>query len=257
MPLNFIFPQGILEVPIGPGWTGRAWWPINVQALQEAAMRGEPRDLSKETAPGIKELRKRIFDAIASLKVPWNQIILGGFSQGCMLATDICLNAPESPRALVCLSGALVNKEEWKPRQDGSGFGSQRLGPTGNFFDQRRTKRKALQLSWHPRNSSRSDSPAERVFENDLSVRVSDEDFTKYSYILFQSDLEIAEMKKRPCGRLLEKRISPLRERGGFMSHRHRTDRLFSKKTKERLEFYFLLIQIFSLILLVLSQLSS
>jgi phospholipase/carboxylesterase len=114
MPLNFIFPQGVLEVPIGPGWTGRAWWPINVQALQEAQMRGEPRDLSKETAPGIKELRKRIFDAIATLKIPWNQIILGGFSQGCMLATDICLHAPENPRALICLSGALVNKEEWK-----------------------------------------------------------------------------------------------------------------------------------------------
>ncbi len=114
-PLHFIFPQGTLEVPIGPGWTGRAWWPINVQALQEAAMRGEPRDLSKETTPGIPELRKKIFQAIEMLKVPWNQIILGGFSQGAMLATDICINAPENPRALVTLSGALVNKEEWKP----------------------------------------------------------------------------------------------------------------------------------------------
>jgi len=114
-PLHFIFPQGILEVPIGPGWTGRAWWKIDVQALQEAAMRGQPRDLSKETAPGMPELRKKIFQAIESLKVPWNQIILGGFSQGAMLATDICLNAPENPRALVTLSGALVNKEEWKP----------------------------------------------------------------------------------------------------------------------------------------------
>ena len=29
-PLNYLFPQGPLEVPIGPGWTGRAWWPINM-----------------------------------------------------------------------------------------------------------------------------------------------------------------------------------------------------------------------------------
>ncbi len=113
-PLHFIFPQGVLEVPIGPGWTGRAWWPINIQALQEAAASGKPRDLSKETAPGIVDLRKKIFAAIESLKVPWSQIIIGGFSQGAMLATDICLNAPENPRALVCLSGSLVNKDEWK-----------------------------------------------------------------------------------------------------------------------------------------------
>ena len=24
-PSRWVFPQGILEVPIGPGWTGRAW----------------------------------------------------------------------------------------------------------------------------------------------------------------------------------------------------------------------------------------
>ena len=27
-PTDFLFPQGVLEVPIGPGWTGRAWWNI-------------------------------------------------------------------------------------------------------------------------------------------------------------------------------------------------------------------------------------
>ncbi|MEZ0392857.1 MAG: alpha/beta hydrolase [Pseudobdellovibrionaceae bacterium] len=124
-PTHFLFPQGVLEVPIGPGWTGRAWWPIDIMALQEAALRGEPRDLSRETTPGIGELRKKVFAAIESLKTPWNQIILGGFSQGAMLATDIFLNAPENPRALVSLSGALVNKDEWKaliPRRAGVPF---------------------------------------------------------------------------------------------------------------------------------------
>lgn len=124
-PTHFIFPQGVLEVPIGPGWTGRAWWPIDIAALQEAALRGSPRDLSKETTPGIPELRKKIFAAIEALKTPWSHIILGGFSQGSMLATDIFLNAPENPRALVSLSGALVNKAEWKslaPRRAGVPF---------------------------------------------------------------------------------------------------------------------------------------
>lgn len=113
-PTHFLFPQGVLEVPIGPGWTGRAWWPINMAAIEAAAQRGESRDISQEKAPGIAELRNKVFAAIDSLKVPWSTIILGGFSQGAMLATDIFLNAPENPRALVCFSGALVNKSEWQ-----------------------------------------------------------------------------------------------------------------------------------------------
>ncbi len=113
-PTHFIFPQGVLEVPIGPGWTGRAWWNIDIEALQAAAMKGEARDLSKESPPSVPELRKKVMKAIEALNVPWNQIILGGFSQGAMLATDIFLHAPEAPKALVVLSGALVNKEEWK-----------------------------------------------------------------------------------------------------------------------------------------------
>ena len=40
------------------------------------------------------------------------------------------------------------------------------------------------------------------------------------------------------------------------MSKPHRLDRLFSTRTKERLEFYFLLLQVFSAILLILDLLS-
>ena len=124
-PTQFLFPQGILEVPIGPGWTGRAWWNIDMAALQQAAMSGTPRDLSKEKHPTMPDLRKKIFSEIAKLNVPWNQVILGGFSQGAMLATDLFLNAPEAPKALVILSGALVNKDDWKtlaPKRAGSKY---------------------------------------------------------------------------------------------------------------------------------------
>ncbi len=111
-PIHFIFPQGPLEVPIGPGWTGRAWWPINVAALEAAAMSGKPRDLSFENPPELPALRQKVIQSIESLKIPWNQIILGGFSQGAMLASHVYLHAPETPRALVGLSGALLNKAD-------------------------------------------------------------------------------------------------------------------------------------------------
>ncbi len=122
VPIHFIFPQGVLEVPVGPGWMGRAWWKIDIIQLQQAAQAGQPRDLSKEKPTGLSELRVRMMAAVEALGIPWKQIILGGFSQGAMLATDLFMHAPENPRALVCLSGALVDKEELKP------FASKRAG---------------------------------------------------------------------------------------------------------------------------------
>lgn len=119
---QWLFPQGILEVPIGPGWTGRAWWPIDIARL-EAANRGEPFDFSSSKPDGLDALRVRIDQMIAELKTPWSNIILGGFSQGAMLATDTFLRASENPKGLIVLSGALVNKEEWKklaPNRKGS-----------------------------------------------------------------------------------------------------------------------------------------
>jgi phospholipase/carboxylesterase len=113
-PLHWIFPQGPLEVPIGPGWTGRAWWSIDIEALNRAMLSGSPRDLSQTVPEGLIAARNRVFSLIAALKVPWSQIVLAGFSQGAMLATDVFLSAPETPKGLMIFSGALINKEEWK-----------------------------------------------------------------------------------------------------------------------------------------------
>jgi len=105
--INWLFPQGILEVPIGPGWTGRAWWNIEMRTLET--------DFSATKPDGLLRARQELMSAIEALKVPWSKIILGGFSQGAMLATDLYLNAPEIPAGLVLMSGSLINKEELKP----------------------------------------------------------------------------------------------------------------------------------------------
>jgi phospholipase/carboxylesterase len=122
---DFLFPQGPMEVPIGPGWTGRAWWPIDMMAIQEAASRGETRDLSKDNPEGFKKIRPQILEFIEKTGIPWNRIVLGGFSQGAMLATDLFLRAPVAPRGLLILSGNLVCSDEWKtlaPNRAGAKF---------------------------------------------------------------------------------------------------------------------------------------
>jgi phospholipase/carboxylesterase len=113
--LNWLFPDGFLEVQIGPGWTGKAWWPVNMMEIQMAAMAGTPRDLSKDTPPGLNTAYERAMEMIRALKIPWPKIILGGFSQGAMLATELYLHAPETPKGLIIMSGTLLHADKLRP----------------------------------------------------------------------------------------------------------------------------------------------
>lgn len=110
----WIFPQGVHSVSIGPGWTGRAWWPLDLEKIQQAMARGEDRDLKNQIPANLSQLRTLVFNMVAHFNVPWSKVILGGFSQGAMLSTDISLAAPENPAALIALSGAPINYEDWK-----------------------------------------------------------------------------------------------------------------------------------------------
>lgn len=103
--LNWIFPNGIFSVPIGPGFTGRAWWPLQMAQL--------PSDWTNYSPPEMTDLVPRVLKLIESLNVPWSQIILGGFSQGAMLATEIYFQASQKPLGLLSLSGSLIHKETW------------------------------------------------------------------------------------------------------------------------------------------------
>jgi len=110
---QWIFPQGLLEVPLIPGYSGRAWFPIDMQALQEAISKRDFRDLSSREPEGLDNARMAAFGMIEALGIPWENLILGGFSQGAMLACDVALRAPRTPKGLVLFSGALLNESVW------------------------------------------------------------------------------------------------------------------------------------------------
>lgn len=113
-PCNFLFPQGFLEVPIGPGWTGRAWWELDMAKLQRDIEAGVERDTGAEVPAGLGKARQKMMSMLEELDVPWDRLILGGFSQGGMIAADLALRAPVAPKGLILLSTALINKAEMK-----------------------------------------------------------------------------------------------------------------------------------------------
>ena len=105
---------------------GRAWWHLNMWKLQQAVATGQIRDLREELPDGLEFARQRLLAVIAEWSeqtgVPVSRFILGGFSQGAMLATDATLHLDENPAGLIVLSGTLLNEAEWRklaPRHSG------------------------------------------------------------------------------------------------------------------------------------------
>ncbi|TGM77992.1 alpha/beta hydrolase [Leptospira bouyouniensis] len=111
---NWVFPHGHLSIPLMPGYSGRAWFPIDMAALEEAIRKNDFRNFADKDPVGMDIARASAYLMLEALGVPWNQLILGGFSQGGMLATDITLRNEKTSKGLMILSGALVNESLWK-----------------------------------------------------------------------------------------------------------------------------------------------
>lgn len=113
---RWIFPQAPKQVEIGPGFWGRAWFPIDIQAHETAMSQGIPLSYAERRPPGINEARDQFLSMVKKLNVPIDQLILGGFSQGAMLALEAALTLPTPPRGVVLLSGTLADVEGLRSR---------------------------------------------------------------------------------------------------------------------------------------------
>src|SRR5579859_4576443 len=114
-PLRWVFPEGPEELD----WGGRAWFPIDVAAFEEAQRAGRPRDLSGGEPAGMAGARAELRALLDGLRTPWPRLLLMGFSQGAMMAVDLALRAPEPPAGVAVLSGTLVDRAALAERARG------------------------------------------------------------------------------------------------------------------------------------------
>ena len=109
---RWAFPAGPEAVPIEPG--RRAWWFIDIERRLLAAERGELESLSREVPLGMTEARARVtalLDEIDARLKP-SKLVLGGFSQGAMLACDVALRSERALAGIALLSGTLLAADE-------------------------------------------------------------------------------------------------------------------------------------------------
>lgn len=113
---HFYFPTGPMEVPIAPGYSGRGWFPIDIELLKAAIQGKKSQNVVSAFPKEYSQIRQVISLLIAELDIPLSKLFLGGFSQGAILALDAALHAPEKIGGLLLFSGILVNEEEWEKR---------------------------------------------------------------------------------------------------------------------------------------------
>ena len=116
--VRFIFPAAPLSLDEMGMYGGRAWWHLDVEKMMLAIERGEFRNLRNDYPDGLDEARRLLTDvtleAAAEAGLPLSKVVLGGFSQGSMLAVDVGLRLPEPPAALCVLSGSLLCEQKWR-----------------------------------------------------------------------------------------------------------------------------------------------
>jgi phospholipase/carboxylesterase len=111
--VTWYFPNGTQQVIVGPGFTGRAWFPIDMDRIEAAMVQGKHYDLTKHRPSGIdraRDLAMKLYDEVAKSH---REVYLGGFSQGAMLATEVAMNANRKPEGLVLMSGVLIDEANW------------------------------------------------------------------------------------------------------------------------------------------------
>lgn len=109
---NFYFPNGVIAAPGMP--MGRAWFPIDVKALEQAMMTGTHRDFDRPIPNEIHNLCSKIEDSLVNeLKLDPSKTIIGGFSQGAMISMNLVLNSPYKYKALIQMSGTFLHRDYW------------------------------------------------------------------------------------------------------------------------------------------------
>jgi len=113
LPVLFLFPCGPVPSPSG----ARAWWKIDAEHRTQALEQG-PRDLAGFEPREMDTARAKLAHFVSDCARARSPLILGGFSQGAMLALDFTLRGPVLPAALVLLSSSRIALQHWMPRLD-------------------------------------------------------------------------------------------------------------------------------------------
>lgn len=115
---QWIFPAAPMSLDSRGMYGGRAWWMIDLESRLAAIDRGELDIFRNDHPEGMSEasdaLLATVEEALRQSSLGPSRLILGGFSQGSMVSTDVALRMEDCPAGLAVLSGTLICEDRWK-----------------------------------------------------------------------------------------------------------------------------------------------
>ena len=112
--LRFIVPAAPLPHPYG----GRMWWALDLDRRRQMVARGQERQLAQEVPPGLPAARAKVQALLKQVRERYKPqvLVVAGFSQGGMLATDVALAADPPVDRVASLSGTFIAEPVWRER---------------------------------------------------------------------------------------------------------------------------------------------
>ncbi len=123
---DWFLPHAPVEIAVAGMSYGRAWFPREPDRLQKALFGTYFQNLRAMEPSGLAESARLVRAMLDRKGVNWKKLILGGFSQGAMVAAEVLrqgLVNPVSPLPGVVLlfSGACIAESWWNGVADSSG----------------------------------------------------------------------------------------------------------------------------------------
>jgi phospholipase/carboxylesterase len=109
--VRFVFPEATERADPAQPIERRGWWRLDLGSYRPPGP-----DLSGSSPKGLDESAERIRSFLKDLRqirTASSAPMLGGFSQGAMIAADIAFRSDEPISALVILSGTIVHQTAW------------------------------------------------------------------------------------------------------------------------------------------------
>jgi phospholipase/carboxylesterase len=93
---------------------GNAWFPGSVEELSQALFGGYFSNLSALDPPGLQTGAILVRNTFRAVAPEGELVVLAGFSQGAMIATEALLSGVLQPQASLLFSGALIAEARWR-----------------------------------------------------------------------------------------------------------------------------------------------
>lgn len=114
---RFVFPEAPLDLTSAGLPGGRAWWEINMARLAEMHQTQDFEQLAQTEPDGMSQATSQLAECIQAAQqqcgLTDESTIVGGFSQGAMISTDLVLRQGFQPQAMALFSGTIVCQDAW------------------------------------------------------------------------------------------------------------------------------------------------